>query len=139
MIEPTSTTALTTDLIQINARSQGSLPGLLGIIFTHAERGLMHAHFEVRPDHLAPNGYLHAASVIGLADTACGYGCILALPEGAHNFTTLELKSNHLGTAREGRVEVEARLIHAGRSTQLWDAVVSKGAAKHWRCFAAPR
>ena len=118
-------TPSTADLSQINARSQGSLPGLLGMVFTHAERGLMRASLEVRPELLAPNGYLHAATVVGLADTACGYGCTLALPEGAQNFTTVELKSNHLATVREGKLEVEARLAHGGRSTQVWDAVIS--------------
>ena len=117
----------TPDLTEINARSQGRLPGLLGIEFTHAGRGLMRAHLDIRPELLAPNGFLHAASVVGLADTACGYGTILALPTGAQNFTTVELKSNHLATARSGRIEVEARLLHAGRTTQVWDAVVSAG------------
>lgn len=115
----------TPDLVEINARSQGRLPGLLGIEFTHAGRGLMRAHLDIRPELLAPNGFLHAATVVGLADTACGYGTILALPAGAQNFTTVELKSNHLATARAGRIEVEARLLHAGRTTQVWDAVVS--------------
>ncbi|TSA87335.1 PaaI family thioesterase [Deinococcus detaillensis] len=113
------------ELSEINARSQGRLPGLLGIIFTHAERGLMRAHLDIREEVLAPNGFLHAATVIGLADTACGYGTILALPAGAHNFTTIELKSNFLSTARSGQIEVEAKLIHAGRTTQVWDAQVS--------------
>ncbi len=115
------------DLSEINARSAGRLPGLLGIVFTHAERGLMRAHLDIRPELLAPNSYLHAATVIGLADTACGYGTMLALPQGAQNFTTIEIKSNHLATARAGQVDVEARLVHAGRTTQVWDAAVSAG------------
>lgn len=113
------------DLSHINARGNGFLPGLLGIEFTHAERGRMVAEMTIRPDHLAPNGYLHAASVIALADTACGYGAILALPEGAINFTTIELKSNFLGTLKDGVATCEATAQHLGKSTQLWDAVVT--------------
>jgi uncharacterized protein (TIGR00369 family) len=72
---------------------------------------------------MAPNGYMHAASVIALVDSACGYACLCSLPEGATGFTTVELKSNHLGTARIGEtVACEARLVHAGRTTQVWDA-----------------
>src|SRR5205085_11985359 len=74
--------------------------------------------------HLAPNGYLHAAAVIGLADTACGYGCILGLPEGGVGFTTIELKTNFLGTAMSGTITCEAVRVHGGRTTQLWDATV---------------
>ncbi len=82
----------------------------------------------VRPDLLAPNGYLHAASVIGLADTSCGYGCVALLPKGARGFTTVELKSNFLGTATEGAIRCQAAPVHLGRTTQVWDAVVSNEA-----------
>ena len=79
----------------------------------------------VRPDLLAPNGYLHAATVVGLADTACGFGTRLVLPEGATGFTTIELKANFLGTVREGSIVCRARLAHGGRTTQVWDATVT--------------
>ncbi len=108
----------------LTAFGAGHLPGLIGIRFTHAERGLLRSELTVRPELLAPNGYLHAASVVALADTTCGYGTRILLPEGAQSFTTIELKSNHLGTAREGTVTCEARSVHAGRTTQVWDAEV---------------
>ncbi len=105
-------------------RGVGKLPGLIGVELLSVEEGLLKAQLKVREAVLAPNGFLHAATVVGLADTMCGYGCVSHLPEGAQNFTTVELKSNHLGTAREGTIEVEARPVHLGRTTQVWDAVV---------------
>ncbi|CAN5585604.1 PaaI family thioesterase [soil metagenome] len=107
-----------------NERSAGRLPGLLGIEVLHIEAGLVRARLDVRADLLAPNGYLHAATVVGLADTACGYGCLESLPAGATGFTTVELKSNHVGTVVEGALACEARLAHGGRTTQVWDATV---------------
>src|SRR5881398_2811758 len=86
----------------LNQRGTGRLPGLVGFRVTAFGEGQIDAELDIRPDLLAPNGYLHAATVIALADTACGYGCIVHLPEGAANFTTVELKSNFLGTLREG-------------------------------------
>ena len=83
----------------------------------------------IRPEFLAPNGYLHAATVVALADTSCGYGTLASLPEGATGFTTIELKSNHLGTAREGSLTCTAQLAHGGRRTQVWDAEVRDGAS----------
>jgi uncharacterized protein (TIGR00369 family) len=112
-------------LEQLNARGQHCFPGHVGIVFTAFGAGEMVAELAVKPHLLAPNGFLHAGSVVTLADTACGYGCILSLPEGASNFTTIELKSNHLGTARDGMIEVVAKIAHQGRSTQVWDAVVT--------------
>ena len=74
---------------------------------------------------MAPNGFLHAGTVTTLADSTCGYGCILSLPEDATGFTTVELKVNFLRTAREGTLGCEARLVHNGRTTQVWDATVT--------------
>ncbi len=103
----------------------GFLPDLLGLQWSTAVTGHVKGRFDVDQRHMAPNGFLHAASVIALADSACGYGCMISLPEGGANFTTIELKSNFLGTAREGGVAVEAKLVHGGRNTQVWDAVVT--------------
>lgn len=108
----------------LNLRGVGRLPGHLGIVITSVGDGQVTAELPVQPHLLAPNGYLHAGSVVTLADTASGYGCIANLPEGANNFTTVELKSNHLGTARDGTIVCTARVEHQGRNTQVWDAVV---------------
>ncbi|WP_321929303.1 PaaI family thioesterase [Paraburkholderia guartelaensis] len=106
-------------------RQRGRLPDLLGFRPLALEQGLLRAELDVRSDLLAPNGFLHAATVIGLADTACGYACLAHLPPNAKNFTTIEIKSNHLGTAREGTISAVAKGVHLGRSTQVWDATVS--------------
>jgi uncharacterized protein (TIGR00369 family) len=97
----------------------------MGLVVDSHVPGRLTAHLDVRPDLLAPNGYLHAATVVALADTACGLATRALLPEGAVGFTTIELKSNFLGTARDGRIEVLATAAHAGRTTQVWDAVVT--------------
>jgi uncharacterized protein (TIGR00369 family) len=109
---------------ELNAWSPGTLPGLLGIVITAVEAGRVTGEMPIRPDLLAPNGYLHAASVVGLADTISGYGTRANLPEGARGFTTIELKSNFLGTALEGVLDCEATMQHGGRTTQVWDAIV---------------
>jgi uncharacterized protein (TIGR00369 family) len=101
------------------------LPGLLGIEFDTTDTDAIRAKLELRKALFAPNGYLHAGAIVTLADTACGYGCILNMPEGGVGFTTIELKTNFLRTAQEGTITCEARLVHGGRTTQLWDATVS--------------
>lgn len=114
------------DLLEaMNRMGDGRLPGLLGLEILEVGEGRVDARLALRPELLAPNGYLHAATVVALADTCCGYGCRLVLPPGAAGFTTIELKSNFLGTLTEGAVLTQARLIHGGRSTQVWDAPVS--------------
>ncbi|UNK71500.1 PaaI family thioesterase [Microbacterium sp. H1-D42] len=118
---PTPTDATPEQLTELGA---GRLPGMLGITVTAIGEGRIEAEMAVTPAVLAPNGYLHAASVVALADTACGLGCRLSLPEGTSGFTTLEQKTSYLGTARSGHVRTVATLAHGGRRTQVWDAEV---------------
>ncbi len=111
-----------------NGRSEGRLPGTLGVEVLTVKKGCMTGRIAIEPRHWAPNGFLHAATVVALADTLCGYGCVVALPEGATGFTTVELKSNHIGTVLEGAILATATLVHGGRTTQVWDAVVAEEA-----------
>jgi 1,4-dihydroxy-2-naphthoyl-CoA hydrolase len=110
---------------QLNTFGSKNLPGYLGIVIDEAGPSGVKAHLTVRPELMAPNGFLHAGSVVTLADTCAGYGCVSNLPAGATGFTTIELKSNHLGTVRDGTVECVATPVHMGKTTQVWDAVVT--------------
>ncbi len=100
------------------------LPGLLGIEVTRVRKGRLEAKLEVSEKHLALNGYLRAGTIVTLADSGAGYGCLANLPEGASGFTTIELKSNHMATAREGTIRCVSECIHSGRTTQVWESSV---------------
>ncbi|MDB5823877.1 MAG: phenylacetic acid degradation protein [Herminiimonas sp.] len=108
-----------------NSFQKGALPDLLGVEVLSVDDSGVQARLAVLKHHLAPNGYLHAATVVMLADTCAGYGCLAFLPEGAKGFTTIELKSNHLGTALDGDIECKATPVHLGRTTQVWDSIVT--------------
>jgi 1,4-dihydroxy-2-naphthoyl-CoA hydrolase len=108
-----------------NRAGVGKLPGYLGVQVLSVNGRELRAQLAVRPELMAPNGFLHAGSLVTLADTCCGYGCRANLPEGANGFTTIELKSNHLGTAVEGTIDCVATAVHLGKTTQVWDAVVA--------------
>lgn len=112
-------------LSELRARGVGTLVEHIGVEVLAIDGAVVRSRLDVRPELLAPIGYLHAASVIALADTTAGYGAWAHLPETASGFTTLELKANFVGTARSGSIACEARLLHGGRSTQVWDAVVT--------------
>jgi len=109
---------------RLRERVVQGLPGHLQLEVVAAAPGSVSLQLVIQPFHMAPNGYLHAATVVALADTATGFGCVTNLPAGAVNFTTAELKTNFLRTARAGAIQCEAKLVHAGRRTQVWDATV---------------
>ena len=108
-----------------NKRAAGNLPGHLGIVITHVGLSELRSEMLVKPYLMASNGFLHAGSLVTSADTSAGYSCVANLPTGATGFTTIELKSNHLGTAREGTIECVATAAHLGKTTLVWDAVVT--------------
>jgi uncharacterized protein (TIGR00369 family) len=107
-----------------NEFGKGHLPGHLGIEIISVTDEAVRARMRILPTHLTPHGYLHAASVVALADSSCGYGCIAGLPEGS-GFTTIELKANYMATQTTGSVACLATLVHGGRTTQIWDAEVT--------------
>jgi 1,4-dihydroxy-2-naphthoyl-CoA hydrolase len=110
---------------EFNGIGARKLPGHLGIIITEVSASRVSGELGVVEFVMAPNGYLHAGTVVTLADTLSGYGCVANLPGDATGFTTIELKSNHLGTAREGTIVGVATPLHRGRTTQVWDAVIT--------------
>jgi uncharacterized protein (TIGR00369 family) len=118
------------DLDAFRRLGDGRFPGALGVEVLEVVPGRTRMRLRIREDHLAPNGYLHAGVVMGLADSACGYGCVASLPDGAVNFATLEVKTNFLGTALEGDLDCEAWMVHGGRTTQVWDAEIRAGDRK---------
>ncbi|HRE55940.1 MAG TPA: PaaI family thioesterase [Candidatus Competibacter sp.] len=109
----------------LNERGNEYLPGYLGIEMTELAPRTLASRMPLKKLHIAPNEFLHAASVVALADTTCGYATFAHLPESAQSFTTIELKSNHLATVKEGNILCVATAQHLGKNTQVWDAVVS--------------
>jgi uncharacterized protein (TIGR00369 family) len=110
----------------LNQIGVGKLPGHLGILITHVGEAEVRGELKINESVMAPNGFLHAGTVVTLADTLAGYGCKAKLPPGAVGFTTIELKSNHLGTALDGTIVGSAKPVHLGKTTQVWDATVTR-------------
>ncbi|MEF8686829.1 UNVERIFIED_CONTAM: PaaI family thioesterase [Comamonas sp. A-3] len=105
-------------------RQRGTLPDTFGARPLELAEGRMTMELTIAPWMMAPNGFLHAATQVMLAATCAGYATLAHLPEGAKGFTTLELKSNFLGTAKQGILHVEAVAEHLGRTTQVWSATL---------------
>jgi 1,4-dihydroxy-2-naphthoyl-CoA hydrolase len=113
---------------RFTAAMNGKLPGFLGVELLSIGHGRVESRLPLRPEHLAPNAFLHAGTVITLADTSAGMGCLASLPERAGGFTTIELKTNFLATAKDGALRCVAEMVHGGGRTQVWDATVTREA-----------
>ena len=107
-----------------NSRRQNHLPSMMAMKSVSVSATNFVIEMPVEPYMLNINGSVHGGSIISLADTAAGWGCLSHLPEGATGFTTIELKCNFMGMATDGTLSSTATLIHSGRSTQVWDCNV---------------
>lgn len=109
---------------RLNEFARRKHPGLVGVELEICEPDLVTGRMTVTESVVAGTGFLWAPVVITLADWLCAAGMSPNLPEGA-SFTTVELKTNFLGSATEGEV-VSGRAVpvHRGRSTHVWDVDV---------------
>ena len=104
----------------------GGLVPHMGITLVDEGEGWLEAQMVIGPQHLRSGAKaLHAASMIALADSVCGFAAGNVLPEDAKGYTTIELKSNFLGTASEGTLVGRSEADHLGRTTQVWTSVVT--------------
>ncbi|MEM7422867.1 MAG: PaaI family thioesterase [Pseudomonadota bacterium] len=122
-----------------NARCQALMAGHLGLDFSETGTERVRARFEIRNALKAWNGFLNARAVVTLAETCCGHGTVVSLPDGADGFTprgSVHQFCRHGAGGR--RVACTAHPTHHGRSTQIWDPVVSAEATgrkmAYFRC-----
>jgi 1,4-dihydroxy-2-naphthoyl-CoA hydrolase len=101
------------------------VPGQLGCVFDHSAADLVVGHIDVTENLIAGTGYLFAPAIVALADTCAAIGCGNNVPDDG-SFTTIELKTNFLSSARVGeRVICRCTPVHLGRRTHVWDAEVT--------------
>lgn len=112
----------------LSAHFATGLSGWLEYEILSIEPGRAEARLELRDELLMRSGdYLHAGTVVAFADSIAGYGALASLPEGARGFATAELKVNLVATTGAGDALLAlAKLVHSGRTTQVWDVLVSR-------------
>ena len=108
----------------VNTGGRTNYFGFIGIVITDLGEGSCTGELVIRSDFDGPPGFIHAGAIVSLADSCAGAGCANNLPEGATGFTTVELKTNLLGSVGEGTLICQATAAHMGRTTQVWDAIV---------------
>jgi uncharacterized protein (TIGR00369 family) len=113
----------------LNEFGRDRLPGMIGLEILSCSAEGVTGRIPVTPPLIAGTGFLWAPVVIALADTLCAYGTGETRPVDSQSFTTVELKTNFLGTVGAGgAIHGEAKPSHLGRTTQVWDSVVSNEA-----------
>ncbi len=108
----------------LNQFTANKHPGHVGVSLSLCEADRVEGSLVVTEPVVAGTGFLWAPVVITLADWLCAAAMSANLNED-ESFTTVELKTNFLGSAKVGEtVTGVATPQHRGGSTNVWDVEV---------------
>ncbi|MEB3197768.1 MAG: hotdog fold thioesterase [Candidatus Sericytochromatia bacterium] len=110
-----------TALAAMQQASQGTLTDVLGIELLAVGRDLVRARMPVTRAVHQPFGLLHGGASVVLAETVASIGAWMNVDQQREIAVGLEINANHLRAVRDGSVSAEARPIHRGRTTQVWE------------------
>ena len=104
----------------LNASTEGTLVGHLGILFTEIGADFLRATMPVEARTHQPYGLLHGGASVALAETTGSTGATMCVDPGKFRCVGQEINANHLRAARTGQVTATARPVHLGGRSQVW-------------------
>lgn len=93
----------------------------LEIKFTGLGSDWIQAQMPVSNRTRQPHGILHGGASVVLAETLGSVGSQLIINEKDFRAAGLEINANHVRSISSGTVSGLAKIVHAGRSTHIWD------------------
>lgn len=115
-------------LEQLNALSNNTLVGHLGIVITELTDEHIKATMPVDKRTVQPMGLLHGGASVVLAETLGSLGATTRVDITKQYCVGLDINANHIKSARSGLVEGIAKPIHIGRKTQVWEINITNEA-----------
>jgi 1,4-dihydroxy-2-naphthoyl-CoA hydrolase len=110
---------------ELNNMSKNTMMEHLGIEFTAVGSDFVSAKMPVDARHHQPYGLLHGGASVTLAETLGSVAAHLSVDSSKFMCVGLEINANHLKGVRAGYVFGTTRPIHVGRSTQVWEIIIT--------------
>ena len=110
-----------TDLARINAWSTNTMMETLGIRITAIGDDWLQGTMPVDHRTHQPYGLLHGGATVVLAETLGSSAAMLTLDPEKELAVGLDINANHIRGVRSGIVTGTAKMLHIGRSTQVWE------------------
>ena len=101
----------------------------LGMKFVEIEKERVVATLEVKPELMTMTGTVHGGTLMAFADSVGAAGTVASLAEGQRT-ATLESKTNFIAGCRSGTVQAEAKPIHKGKRTHVWETRITDESGK---------
>jgi 1,4-dihydroxy-2-naphthoyl-CoA hydrolase len=113
--------SLNSTLEELNTMNKNTLMEQLGIEYLEVKEGYVKAKMPVDNRTKQPFGILHGGASITLAETIASLGSALLVDLEKNDIRGAAVNSNHVGAVARGFVYGEAKLIHRGSITHVWD------------------
>lgn len=112
-------------LERCNAMCKNTLMETLGIEFIDVSEDSIVARMPVTPRVHQPDGVLHGGASVALAESVGSAGALFFLSGENVQIRGIEIAANHVKSVSSGFVYAKAKIIHKGRTTQLWQIPIT--------------
>ncbi|RFN58484.1 hotdog fold thioesterase [Marixanthomonas ophiurae] len=99
---------------------QNTLMETLEIEFIDVTEDTLIAKMPVTPKVHQPDGVLHGGASVALAESVGSAAAFIFMDAEKVSIRGIEIAANHVKSVREGFVYAHAKVLHQGRTTQLW-------------------
>jgi 1,4-dihydroxy-2-naphthoyl-CoA hydrolase len=110
-----------TDLTRLNGWSANTMMEALGIRITAIGDDWLQGTMPVDARTHQPYGLLHGGASVALAETLGSTAAMLTLDPDKELAVGLDINANHIRGVRSGTVTGTAKMLHIGRTTQVWE------------------
>ena len=111
-------------LKRCNAFTPNTLMETLNIIYTDVGPDFLTASMPVDTRVYQPDGVLHGGAMLALAESVGSAACFVFLDTEHFSIRGIEMSANHVKSMRDGQVHATAKLLHKGRTTQVWNILL---------------
>jgi 1,4-dihydroxy-2-naphthoyl-CoA hydrolase len=115
---------LNTPLDLINQATLNSLVGNIGIKISAISEGLVEGFLVLSEKNSRPGDILHGGANLAMAETLAGLGSMLLVDLKEFDVLGSHVSGNHTGILTRGKAIAEAKIIHRGNKTHVWNVDV---------------
>lgn len=117
-------------LEDVNKRGQTCANGHLGIELIEVGDDFLRGRMPVDHRTRQPAGALHGGVSVAFAETLASWAGAHAVDRSKYHCVGQEINANHVRAVTEGYVYGEARPLHLGRTSHVWDVRITNEAGK---------
>lgn len=106
--------------------SGGGFVQALGLVVDLVSRTRVEGHLDAGPAHHQLYGMVHGGVLAAIVETLASMGAVANVAERGMQAVGVANQTDFIRAHRTGRLDAVATPIHAGRTQQLWEVVITR-------------